>query len=131
MPRNYSRAKEKVDRIVSKFPEILQNDTVVLKDTILIPEIVLDTVARLQENDTIVIEKERLRVQVVRMPGDTVEIQAECKTDTIVLTRTVPVYTVEKHNIIKKEFLGLSLWIWALIAAVVILLLIVIFRRRR
>ena len=51
VPRNYSRAKEKVDRIVNKFPEILQNDTIVLTDSIIIPEVKTDTITKINEND--------------------------------------------------------------------------------
>lgn len=131
VPRNYSRAKEKVDRIVNKFPEILKNDTIVLNDTVFIPEVLIDTLTELKENDTIFIEKERIKVRVVRMPGDTIEIKAECKTDTIVRTIAVPIYTVEEKHLIKKEFLGLGLWAWILIAIIFVLLMYIIFRERK
>lgn len=134
VPRNYSRAKEKVDRIVDKFPEILQNDTIIVttKDTIITPEVLVDTVFKASKGDTIYIEKEKLRIRFIRGKRDSIFLEAECLPDTIVVTKRipVPVYTVEKHNLIKGKFLGLSYWIWALIGFCLFLLLIIIFRRR-
>ncbi len=130
VPKNYSRAKEKVDRIINKFPEILQNDTIVVIDTIFVPEVTIDTLTLLEENDTIFIERERIKIRIIRLPGDTIQIYAECKTDTIIKTITVPVYTIEKHNLVKGRFLGVANWLWAVIVLSFIILLILIFRRR-
>ncbi len=134
VPRNYSRAKEKVDRIVNKFPEILQNDTIIvsLDTTIITPEVQLDTVIQVKKNDTVYIEKDKLRIRFIRGKRDSIFLEAECLPDTIRIfkTKLVPVYKIEKHNLLKGKFLGLSYWIWALIGLCVILLLIVVFRRR-
>lgn len=123
VPRNYSRAKEKVDRIVNKFPEILENDTIVITDSIIIPEVKTDTITKINENDTIIINKERLKIKIIRLPGDTFKIEGECKTDTIYKKIAVPVYSIDKHNLIKKQFLGLGLWSWILILIIIILLI--------
>lgn len=122
VPRNYSRAKEKVDRIVNKFPDILQNDTILLTDTLYIPEVITDTLFKLSENDTIFINKEKLKVRIIRLPGDTIQLTAECKTDTIFRSVKVPIYTVEKHNLLEKKFFGLGVWTWILIVLILLLL---------
>lgn len=137
VPRNYSRAKEKVDRIVNKFPEILENDTtVVLFDTTITTKgAQIDTALQVKKNDTVYIEKEKLRIRIIRGKRDTLLITAECEPDTIrIISRElVPVYSIEEHNLIKKKFLGLSYWSWALIAAVIItiLILILLIKRKR
>jgi hypothetical protein len=125
VPRKYSRAKEKVDRIINKFPEILQNDTIIVLDSVFVPEVVFDTIAQLKESDTLFIEKERLTVRIVRLPGDTVQVFAECKSDTIIKNVFVPVYSVEDHNLKDRTFLGLSYLVWFLILLILILSFIV------
>ena len=63
--------------------------TVTIHDTVIVPEIKADTVFSV-EFDTIRIERERLRVQVIRLL-DSVYVNAECKSDTIYRTHTVSV----------------------------------------
>jgi len=73
-------------------------DSVVVRDTIYTERVVSDTVVVSTPQDTIVMEKERLRVRVVRI-NDTLRIEGECQTDTIYRTKIikVPVKVVESR----------------------------------
>ena len=73
-------------------------DSVVVRDTIYTERVVSDTVVVSMPQDTIVMEKERLRVRVVRI-NDTLRIEGECEADTIYRTTTieVPVKVVESR----------------------------------
>lgn len=68
---------------------------VTLVDTIYLPEVKVDTVAITLPVDTIVIETERVKATVVRS-YDTISVQAECKADTVVVTREVTLPTKVK-----------------------------------
>ena len=76
-------------------PEV---STIVMHDTIYTDRVVSDTIVVTKPQDTIVMEKERLRVRVVRI-NDTLRIEGECEADTIYRTKTikVPVKVVESR----------------------------------
>jgi hypothetical protein len=71
---------------------------VVVHDTIYTERVISDTIVVSKPQDTIVMEKERLRVRVVRI-NDTLRIEGECAADTIYRTTTieVPVKVVESR----------------------------------
>ena len=71
-------------------------ETIVMHDTIYTDRVVSDTIVVTKAQDTIVMEKERLRVRVVRI-NDTLRIEGECEADTIYRTTTieVPIKVVE------------------------------------
>jgi hypothetical protein len=69
-------------------------DTIFVKDTVVTQYVTHDTLFRSAVGDTILIEKEKLRIKYVRLAGDTVHIQGECLPDTII--REIPV-TIHKE----------------------------------
>jgi hypothetical protein len=87
-----------------------------------IPEIQVKEVHHLLPGDTVTVEKERLKVKVIRLPGDSVVIEGKC--DTVVVERKVPV-TITKE--IKAK--GGIPWWWLVVVAVGAGLLVRIFGR--
>lgn len=77
-------------------------DTVYKEVPVFIDSVRVDSVFVAQVGDTVVIEKERLRLKYVRLPGDSVYIEAECEADTIY--QKVPV-TVTKTISAKSDWL--------------------------
>lgn len=71
------------------------------------PVEVRDTVT-LQERDTLVITKERLKLKIVRS-FDTIAVEAECESDTIISTIRVP---YEKVVYVQERTLKEKLQIW-------------------
>ena len=73
-------------------------ETIVMQDTIYTDRVVSDTIVVTKAQDTIFMEKERLRVRVVRV-NDTLMIEGECAADTIYRTTTieVPIKVVESR----------------------------------
>ena len=65
---------------------------VVITDTIYVPREVVDTVTVTLPVDTIVIETERVSARVIRS-YDTISVEAECKADTITITKTIELPT--------------------------------------
>jgi len=68
---------------------------VVITDTIYVPKEVVDTVTVTLPVDTIVIETERVSARVIRS-YDTISVEAECKADTITITKTIELPTKVK-----------------------------------
>lgn len=95
-------------RLIEKYPYLLTQDTVLIRDTIslYIPEVHTDTVVTLKElTDTITLTKERVTVKAWYVPKEKkVYIQGKC--DPIYITkiveRKVPVYYYEKYPLWKK-----------------------------
>ena len=68
---------------------------VVITDTIYLPKEVVDTVTVTLLVDTIVIETERVSARVIRS-YDTISVEAECKADTVIITKTIELPTKVK-----------------------------------
>jgi hypothetical protein len=80
-------------KAIKKDPSVLSKDTVVVTDTIVTaPVSVRDTIT-LQQRDTIIITKDRLKVNIVRS-FDTIMVDAICDSDTIVQVIEVPVPSI-------------------------------------
>lgn len=95
-------------RLITKYPYLLTQDTVLVRDTITlyIPEVHTDTVVTIKElTDTITLTKDRVTVKAWYVPKEKkVYIQGKC--DPIYITkiveRKVPVYYYEKYPLWKK-----------------------------
>ena len=101
-----------LNKAVKKDPAILQKDTVIAVDTIVTPPVALTDTVVLKETDTIVVEKERLKVKISRR-FDTIRVDATCESDTIISIVEVPVdkiiYKERETPMQKLQKLGLYL----------------------
>ena len=116
--------QRRFDRLVKKYPYLLTSDTLVVKDTIrdtiriVIPEVEVDTVVKIQQlYDTITLEKDRIKVKVWRVE-DKVYINGQCDTIYIekpierIVYRKIPVKYYEKtpwYKILLNNVLGILL----------------------
>lgn len=109
--------------LVTKHPELLTTDTVIVKDTIrvIVPEVKVDTVVKVNDLlDTIFIEKEQLKVKVW-MKGDDVFIEGKCDTVYVdkIVERRIPVKYYEKKpstfEKIKGTVIGVSITVFLLL----------------
>ncbi len=92
--------KTRFTRLVTKHPELLTQDSVVLVDTVrvVIPEVRVDTVVKVNDLlDTIFLEQDQLKVKVW-MKGDQVFIEGKCDTVFVdkIIERKVPIRYYEK-----------------------------------
>ena len=91
-------------KAMQKDPSILEKDTLVVTDTVVVPPVVTTDTVISKQQDTIVVEKERLKVRVIRNV-DTLIIDAKCDSDTIVQTIEVPfekIVYVEQETFFEK-----------------------------
>ena len=108
-PQFYARKAEKAIRKLEQLGGKWEVDTAYVAVEIPVPVVRADTFFITTEQDTVVLERERLRVQVIR-EYDTLRVEAECKADTVEVE--VPV-TIEKKIEVQT---GLRWW-WLVVAA--------------
>ena len=87
-------------KAVAKDPMILQKDTMVVVDTLVVPSVGITDTVILEQHDTIRLVKDRLKVEIVKV-NDTITIDAICDSDTIVSIVEVPydkIVYVEKEK---------------------------------
>jgi hypothetical protein len=77
-------------RAVKKDPSILKKDTITVVDTIVTPPVALTDTVVLRHMDTIMIQKDRLKLKIIRS-FDTIRVDAICESDTIISIVEVPV----------------------------------------
>ncbi len=115
--------QKRFSRLVTKHPELLTTDTLIIKDTIrvIVPEVKVDTVVKVNDLlDTIFIEKEQLKVKVW-MKGDDVFIEGKCDTVYVdkIIERKIPVKYYEKTQTfsqkIKETVIGVSITVFLLL----------------
>ena len=89
-------------KAIKKDPTILAKDTLVVQDTVVVPPVVITDTVTTKQHDTIVVQKDKLRVRIVKRL-DTLIIEGECASDTIVRTIEVP---YEKIVYVQQKTLG-------------------------
>lgn len=93
-------------KVAQKCNKVQFNDTILVHDTLRIPEVSHDTTFYSKPGDTVYIENERIRVKYVRISGDSNYIDAKAKE--VYLNRFIKVpyiKTVFKPEECKKEHL--------------------------
>ncbi len=68
----------------------VSSDTVYVEKSVIVPEVRTDTVFQAIAGDTVTIERERLKIKYVKLPGDSVYIEGKCESDTVRIS--VPTY---------------------------------------
>lgn len=113
----------RLNRLLTRHPELKTPDTIVINDTMTIPQVEADTVFYLDSiHDTIILQKDRLEITINRI-HDTLYIRGKCKADTIIIHRTV---SVEKIKVVKPDKLDqLILKIPWLISGLIFIILLV------
>jgi hypothetical protein len=67
------------------------SDTVYIEKPVFISEVKTDTVFESIEGDTVIIEKDKLKIKYVNLPGEKVFIEGECKADTVYVKTPVAI----------------------------------------
>jgi hypothetical protein len=93
--------------------------TVTVRDTVIVPEVRVDTMLVTKPADTITLFKDRLKVQIIRK-HDTLRVSGECQTDTIYITKQValPVQTITKKDPTPWWFMPLAVIVFLLTAII-------------
>lgn len=84
----------KAEKLIKKAEEMGAKwhvDTVKAKIPVSVPEIRVRDVHHAPIHDTVHVEKDRLKIKYVRLPGDSVFVEGKCEADTIVIQVPVTV----------------------------------------
>jgi len=117
----------RINRLLALHPELKVPDTLIIRDSLLVPQVQVDTMFDFTTiRDTVIIQKDRLQIKLSRI-HDTLFISGKCKGDTVYITRKIPVETIKivQAGSLNKFISGLP-WI---VIGVVILILLFIFNR--
>jgi len=98
--------QKRIQRIVKRNPHLIKKDTILVHDTttVLTERIEHDTVFNYKEThyfDTVKIVKDKLKVEFIKLPNDTIKVFGTCESDTITLIKEIKV-PFEKIQIQKK-----------------------------
>jgi len=117
----------RLKRLIALHPELKIPDTLFIRDSVIIPQVQVDTMLDLKTiQDTVIIQKDRLQIKLSRI-HDTLFLTGKCKGDTVYITRKIP---VEKIKIVKPDYLDdfISKLPWIVIGLICLILLFVFFR---
>jgi len=119
--------QKRLQRLLKHHPELLQKDTIYLKDTIITKAIQIDT-NFIFVNDTFFIEKEKFKIELIKK-DKIIYLKAESKADTIYINKPYAVEKIiykneNKFNIKNKNILFLLLLIVLLVFIYRILIMI-------
>jgi len=83
--------QRRLNRLVALHPELKTSDTLLLRDTVILPLVQSDTFFHIDSLfDTVIIEKDRLQMSLLRL-HDTLYLQGKCDPDTIIVEKKIPV----------------------------------------
>ena len=117
--------QKRLERFLNRHPEFRHPDTLIVRDTLITPIVQADTTLHIEQlYDTVVLEKERLQVKLLRKL-DTLYLNGTCLPDTIYYEKQIP---VEKIKLIK-EPLNLKPVLWLLGALIILILILSILKR--
>lgn len=131
--KRVQRHIERAAHHLKRAQELDPNTVMKEKDTVevIVPEVRVDTVFKSIQGDTVRIERDRLKIKYVKLPGDSVFIDGKCEADTVYKEIEVPVYIQSPEWSYKdwiKKTLGLTeflFWIIHILGGLVLLLLLV------
>lgn len=124
--RQKNKCNRKLERVVKKCPELLIQDTIIVKidTTIIIDEVKKDSNFTAFIGDTIYIDKEKLEIKFIRLKSDSFFIEGKCKGDTIYIDKIikVPCQTITpiKLTPIEKFLNWLNGFWWWLVAVCIL-----------
>jgi hypothetical protein len=123
----------RLTRLVAKHPELKTNDTITVKDTVIIPAVKVDTSKVMKKVDTFYIDRDRVHLEVIRH-DDTIKVEGGSRSDTVI--KEVPVI-VPKFKILPPDpettahlFWRRVPWVAAIVFFLVAAFMIIIYKRR-
>ena len=127
------QAQRKLQRIEKNHPQLFASDTtyVVKTDTIQVTTLQYAHDTIVSDADTVVVENERFKTEIIRVPYEKVRVKTIIKSDTIEVMRNDTIYTIQKEVITKTVSERLTpFWLYIVIILLIAYLFYIIFFRR-
>lgn len=119
----YARKSEEFRKKAIAAGAIIKPDTFYKPVAFFIPQVKTDTIFESHPGDTVRIEKERLRIKYVNLPGDSVYIYGESKADTVI--KEMPVTVTNTIECPPKD----NKWMWIALALGALIVVIFLVKR--
>ena len=104
-------------------PELQLADTLLVTDTVVVPQAEADTAFPLDHlHDTVLLQKDRLEV-FIRKVHDTLYIRGKCKPDTVVICKKIP---VTKIILAKPQSVW---WLWGIVCLLIVMVFVILLKR--
>lgn len=114
--------ERKLDKVLKKCPELLVNDTIKIRDTIVINGVQKDTIFNYLVKDTVIIREGGLTMKYFYNTHDsTVYLSGKCDTIYIPYTKDIPV-----NQIINEDSKGFNWWMVCAIGLSILLIFLIV-----
>lgn len=114
--------ERKLDKVLKKCPELLVNDTIKIRDTIVINGVQKDTVFNYLVKDTVIIREGGLTMKYFYNTHDsTIYLSGKCDTIYIPYTKDIPV-----NQIINEDSKGFNWWMVCAIGLSILLIFLIV-----
>lgn len=126
------QAQRKLQRIEKNHPELFAADTtyVVKIDTIQVTTLQYEYDTIVSDADTVVVENERFKTEIIRVPFERLRVNTIIKSDTVEIVRNDTIFTIQKEIITKTEKERLTpFWLYIVIVLMIVYLLYIRFKR--
>ena len=127
------QAQRKLQKIEQKHPELFDADTVLIArtDTVQIITIQIEHDTIIDDADTIVVETEQFKTEIIRMPFETVRVKTLIKSDTIEVIEHDTIWTIQKEIVTKTDVKTITpFWLYIVIVLLILYLIYITFFRR-
>lgn len=114
--------ERKLDKVLKKCPELLLNDTIRIRDTIVINGVQKDTIFNYLVKDTVIIREGGLTMKYFYNTHDsTIYLSGKCDTIYIPYTKDIPV-----NQILNEDSGGFNWWMITCIGLAVLLVFLIV-----
>ncbi len=102
--------QRRLNRLISKHPELIQHDTTWINDTIITNHYHRDTILSIHHHwgDTVIIKDRKLTERIIYLPGDSIKVEGDCASDTII--KEVPIYINTVKTQLEKVGFFQNIW---------------------
>ena len=126
------QAQRQLQRIEKKHPQLFASDTTVIvkTDTIQVTTLQYEHDTIVSDADTVVVENERFKTEIIRVPFERLRVNTVIKSDTVEIVRNDTIFTIQKEIITKTEKERLTpFWLYIVIVLMIVYLLYIRFKR--
>ena len=128
-----NKAQRTLQKIDKDYPQLLAADTTIITriDTIKVVTNQIEHDTILSDADTIHFETERIKMKIVRVPFESVQVKTIIKSDTLNLIQYDTIKVVQKEIVTKTDIKTVvPFWLYIVIVLLILYLLYIMFFRR-
>jgi hypothetical protein len=127
--RRHRKAVNSIERAKRLYPEMFQNDTIIIRDTVFSTSYRVDTINKLILKDTVtVVNNDRVTLKYF-YTDSTIYHDVECHADTIIREIKYEQQKINLSNVPKKWYEKVGIWVIILLIILIFTILSIKFRK--